>query len=397
MLARRKPRIFIGSATENLDVAHAIQANLGRSFEITVWDQGVFRPAQFQLDALLKASERADFAIFDLTDVDKLWIRGKKEGVTRDNVIFELGLFTGRLGRNRVFIVIPENRTRLRIPTDLLGVVAAEYDSGRSDGNLKAALGTACNEIMREIQEVTMGLPLNCTDTAWHTLCHYGVVHMIRELAHWISSVDHQTLLDAPVRADTNVFCSSVGKTLGKILDCPETDPPHCCLKVNDFSNKVYRIVTIGRSSPSDREPEYGRENAHVATSNSVFASILGKSDGINDWPQPFSSFSCNNLVRHRRIFACDRKNWKRLYKSTLAYPIRHRPSGAEKFTFSGFLTFDRNCIDGFPQIPCAFEHRKKWEQYETLCRESPAWHLGACIADMLYVTLLPVLHPPSK
>jgi hypothetical protein len=39
--------------------------------------------------------------------------------VARNNVIFEIGLFIGGLGRERVFIVTPQNTGDFRIPSDL--------------------------------------------------------------------------------------------------------------------------------------------------------------------------------------------------------------------------------------------------------------------------------------
>jgi len=37
-----RPRIFVGSATESLDIAYAVQENLEHNAEITVWTQGIF-------------------------------------------------------------------------------------------------------------------------------------------------------------------------------------------------------------------------------------------------------------------------------------------------------------------------------------------------------------------
>ena len=58
----------------------------------------------------------------------------------RDNVLFELGLFMGALGRNRTFIVHSRTKPPL-LPTDLAGITPATFEE-RS--NLAAALGPAC-------------------------------------------------------------------------------------------------------------------------------------------------------------------------------------------------------------------------------------------------------------
>jgi predicted nucleotide-binding protein len=43
---------------------------------------------------------------------------------TRDNVLFEFGLFMGRLGRDRVFVVYDDS-IELKKPSDLAGVMLA--------------------------------------------------------------------------------------------------------------------------------------------------------------------------------------------------------------------------------------------------------------------------------
>lgn len=50
----------------------------------------------------------------------------------RDNVIFELGLFVGHIGKDRCFILIPDNSDELRIPTDLIGMTSVEYETVRT-------------------------------------------------------------------------------------------------------------------------------------------------------------------------------------------------------------------------------------------------------------------------
>jgi 8-oxo-dGTP pyrophosphatase MutT (NUDIX family) len=152
------PRIFIGSSTEAKSCAVAIQANLQGSpswCECTVWDQAGFPFTQSILDGLLAATQAYDFAIFVLSNDDILRIRDQTLGVTRDNVIFELGLFMGALGRDRVFI-LKEDRGGgdLRIPSDILGIKTGVFSSERGDKNLRAALGPTAEDIRNHILDI---------------------------------------------------------------------------------------------------------------------------------------------------------------------------------------------------------------------------------------------------
>jgi hypothetical protein len=146
-----KERIFIASSVEGLDVAYAAQENLEFNFEITVWPQGIFELSRSVLDSLVDSLTKFDAALFVFTPDDEIIIRGEKETKVRDNVIFELGLFLGRLGRERCFILQPRSVKDLSLPTDILGVTPATYDDKREDGNLLAALGPPCNKIRRAI------------------------------------------------------------------------------------------------------------------------------------------------------------------------------------------------------------------------------------------------------
>src|SRR5581483_6136796 len=92
-LYKMKPRIFIASSTEHLDVAHAIQLNLDYDAEITVWAQADFQLSSNVLDDLVRISDGIDFGIFILSPEDIVRIRNQEYWAARDNVVFELGLF----------------------------------------------------------------------------------------------------------------------------------------------------------------------------------------------------------------------------------------------------------------------------------------------------------------
>lgn len=98
----------------------------------------------------MEKAETVDFAIFIFTPDDLIIIRDEKKLVVRDNILFELGLFTGTIGKRRCFIVKPRD-VELHFPTDLLGLTPADYDGNRSDDDLTSAVNHPCILIKKEV------------------------------------------------------------------------------------------------------------------------------------------------------------------------------------------------------------------------------------------------------
>lgn len=147
----QKPRIFVASAVESLDVANAVNLNLDHDAEVTVWKDG-FKISTDNIGSLLDRARASDFAVFIFTPDDVTTIRRQEKLVVRDNVLFELGLFVGSLGKERCFIVKPRG-VDLHIPTDLLGLTPADYEAARSDRNLAAAVNALCTLIRERVAE----------------------------------------------------------------------------------------------------------------------------------------------------------------------------------------------------------------------------------------------------
>jgi CAP12/Pycsar effector protein, TIR domain len=89
-----------------------------------------------------------------LTPDDLISRRGKTGNSPRDNVLFELGLFMGALGRVRTFMVGCRDDD-LDLPSDLAGVKIASFRR-HSDDNLRAALGPVCTQLKQAMR--TLGL-----------------------------------------------------------------------------------------------------------------------------------------------------------------------------------------------------------------------------------------------
>jgi len=146
----RKPRLFVASSSESLSVAEAVNVNLDHEFEVTLWKNGTFKLSSSAIDDLVEKSSFVDFALFIFAPDDIATIRSRSEHVVRDNVIFEMGLFVGAIGKSRSFILKPRD-IEMHLPTDLLGVTPADYDANRSDGDLVSATNRACSLIKSEV------------------------------------------------------------------------------------------------------------------------------------------------------------------------------------------------------------------------------------------------------
>lgn len=152
-------RVFIISSVEALPIARAIQNAFEHDpFNVTVWTDGVFRASTFPIATLEAAVDQSDFAIAIVQPDDLITERGVQVVVPRDNVIFELGLFIGRLGIDRSFLVEPRGEGT-KLPSDLVGVTTVGYrhltlaDMGKSQ-TIAIAMAPACNQIRDIINEL---------------------------------------------------------------------------------------------------------------------------------------------------------------------------------------------------------------------------------------------------
>jgi hypothetical protein len=143
------PRIFIGSSVEGKEIAEAVQNNLEYDADCTLWVHG-FGASGTTIESLIIDGTGNDFGIFIFTNDDLIKIRDEEYAITRDNVIFETGLFMGMHGRDRVFIVQPRGVDHFHIASDLHGFTTVNYNAARvkkdSDQNA-AALTTAASSI----------------------------------------------------------------------------------------------------------------------------------------------------------------------------------------------------------------------------------------------------------
>lgn len=123
-----KPRIFLGSSTQQAKLVAALARGLEDVAEVEPWTT-TFNPGTNTLERLLELTREVDFAAFVFARDD--WTSANApetasgQASPRDNVVFEAGLFGGALGMRRTFIL---HANGAKLPTDLLGLTSVRYD-----------------------------------------------------------------------------------------------------------------------------------------------------------------------------------------------------------------------------------------------------------------------------
>jgi Predicted nucleotide-binding protein containing TIR-like domain len=152
-----KQRVFLGSSREAEWLAREIEGDLYRfkdTIEVDAWYHfGSWAQGSSTLESLETRLRECDFAVLVLSDDDRTQSRvDQPRPAPRDNVVFELGLAMGRLGRDRAFFFFPKEND-FKLPSDLFGITALPY--GIEDRTkARQEVSPLCTLIVKRIDEV---------------------------------------------------------------------------------------------------------------------------------------------------------------------------------------------------------------------------------------------------
>lgn len=184
---KHMPSVFIGSSVEGLPIAEAINASLEHFAECSVWSEGVFGLSHGSLESLLSAVASFDFAILVLTPDDMVVVREDHTQLPRDNVLFELGLFMGGLGRDRCFMVY-DRHSKIKLPSDLAGIAPATFQLHAS-GDLIPSLGPPIFKIKDRMQKLGARSRLSNDAVLYEQLKTLGLRETITQIVSHLSGV----------------------------------------------------------------------------------------------------------------------------------------------------------------------------------------------------------------
>lgn len=154
-MGSEKPKVFVGSSSEAKSLADVFCDVLGsRATMIRWWQAPEFTNGVGTIESLMSAVDIYDAGIFIFSPDDAIQSRGKKGYSARDNVLFEYGLFLGRLGRGSTFAFVHEPvgvKKTVKVPSDLAGIHLDRF-SGRDKLELLSSVSDATKGIRDRLQ-----------------------------------------------------------------------------------------------------------------------------------------------------------------------------------------------------------------------------------------------------
>lgn len=131
--------------------------------EVRLWDEMLY-PGDHPLDGLRREVLRSDFALMVATPDDVLEMRQQTGFVARTNILFELGLFMGALGRNKSMLLVVadargDTRREVTLPTDLTGITQLRATLER-DRTLEDVLRRPADQLVQAIDRASRNLEI---------------------------------------------------------------------------------------------------------------------------------------------------------------------------------------------------------------------------------------------
>lgn len=139
-----KPKIFIGSSKSGLKAAEKVKTHLSNIGECFLWDESsIWEPNRSTFDNLLRMVSYFDFGVFVATADDLTLTNDHIVIEPRDNVILEMALFLGAMGKDKSFLLVEKG---IKLPTDFSGIYMPRFDD---DDSIKKA----CEQYQVKIEE----------------------------------------------------------------------------------------------------------------------------------------------------------------------------------------------------------------------------------------------------
>lgn len=256
-----KPRIFIGSSTESLEIAYRVKSFFSKDYDCFLWTDGIFKSNESFVETLIKSASLFDFGIMVFAKDDTADVRKKACDITRDNMLFEYGLFLGRVGADRAFVLAEDG---VRIPTDLTGITHVFYNTQTNSKGTR----TPTSDFDRKLSVLKKQMDENINIGYLGLLPSTALAisyfdNFVKLIANWIVggkpaiSLDGKEFinarlyiklpdsLDADIKGSATVFYKNKGLRNSRIKTSHREYPIHFEAKESQENLEIYDMPTI--------------------------------------------------------------------------------------------------------------------------------------------------------
>lgn len=155
---KRRPIVFLGSASESKDVFRDIRNAIQEFAILEAWPDAVKRAdGRLTVDQILQAITAVDFGLFVFDGVDFMRSRNASSLAVRDNVMLEFGVCCGLLGLERTHAIVSESKDgneKTKIPSDLFGLSLPRFERSQSTPQQVDSLHIAIDEIRHSVERL---------------------------------------------------------------------------------------------------------------------------------------------------------------------------------------------------------------------------------------------------
>ena len=237
--------------------------NDGKQDELksVVGDEYIFKDKPEKLAALKVLEDEVDFGFMVFSADDELIVRDKHFESARDNVLFEYGLFLGRVGLDRAFVIAQQEA---KIPTDLLGITNTRYEVKSGTDGKKVATDSLEKGLAKLKKQIDESINLGHLGLLPSTVLAISYFEgFVKLAAEWLTEntpgleidgtqYDKGILkivmpdsLDADIKKCAMLYYKKLGLKEAKIDTKQRSYPIHFATKDGEDSLEIYDMPTI--------------------------------------------------------------------------------------------------------------------------------------------------------
>lgn len=256
-----KPRIFIGSSYESLQIAERIKNYFSSDYDCHLWSDDIFKSNESFMDTLMKSASLFDFGIMIFAKDDSAIVRGKEFDIPRDNMLFEYGLFLGRVGIDRAFIVVEKDT---KLPSDLFGITNVFYETEKTAKGTVVPTKDFEGELSKLKKQMDESIKLGHLGLLPSTVAAISYFdNFVKLTADWIVEnmprieIEGKTYtkarllikipetLDADIKDSATVFYKKLGLKDSAITTKHRSYPIHFESKVTEDNLEIFDMPTV--------------------------------------------------------------------------------------------------------------------------------------------------------